>query len=51
MKDRQVLALARYRLQQAQEALHEAEILHREQAWRGTVNRAYYAMFYAILAR
>lgn len=46
----QVLALARYRLEQAHEALREAEILHREEAWRGAVNRAYYAMFYAILA-
>jgi uncharacterized protein (UPF0332 family) len=48
--NKQVLALARYRLQQAHEALHEAEILQREQAWRGTINRAYYAMFYTVLA-
>jgi len=46
----QVLALARYRLQQGREALSEAEILHRERAWRGAINRAYYAMFYAVLS-
>jgi uncharacterized protein (UPF0332 family) len=46
----QVLALAKYRIQQAKEALNEAEILQREQAWRGAINRAYYAMFYAVSA-
>jgi uncharacterized protein (UPF0332 family) len=46
----QTLSLARYRLQQAHEALKDAQILHREEAWRGAVNRAYYAMFYAVLS-
>ena len=48
--NQQVLALAKYRIQQAKESLNEAEILQREQAWRGTINRAYYAMFYAVSA-
>ena len=48
--NQQVLALARYRIQQANESLNEAEILQREQAWRGAINRAYYAMYYAVTA-
>ena len=50
MSNQQVLALARYRLQQAHDSLHEAEILLRERSWRGAMNREYYAMFYAVLA-
>ena len=50
MKPSQVLELARYRLGQARETLHEAEVLIQEQSWRGAVNRAYYAMFYSVLA-
>lgn len=46
----QLRALVRYRLDQAHETLHEAMILQQESAWRGTQNRAYYAMFYALLA-
>lgn len=49
MKQAQLQALLRYRLEQAHETLHEAEILLAEDALRGTVNRAYYAMFYALL--
>lgn len=49
MKPEQLGALLRYRLEQAHETLREAEILLNELAWRGTVNRAYYAMFYALL--
>jgi uncharacterized protein (UPF0332 family) len=37
-------------MQQARETLREAEILLNESALRGTINRAYYAMFYAVLA-
>ena len=40
----------RYRLAQAHETLRESEILLTEAALRGAVNRAYYAMFYALLA-
>lgn len=50
MKPEQVEILLRYRLEQARETLREAEILLAEDALRGTVNRAYYAMFYALLA-
>lgn len=50
MKPEQLEALLRYRVKQAHETLREAEILLKESAWRGTINRAYYAMFYALLA-
>ncbi|MBP1775547.1 MAG: hypothetical protein H6Q86_1553 [candidate division NC10 bacterium] len=43
-------ALVRYRIEQAEEALHAARILLREGSLRGSVNRSYYAMFYAVLA-
>lgn len=42
--------LVTYRLRQAQETLQEAEKLHEASLWRGSINRAYYAMFYAVLA-
>ncbi len=43
--------LARYRLTQAAESLEEAEYLLRGgKSARSVVNRAYYAMFYAVLA-
>jgi uncharacterized protein (UPF0332 family) len=50
LSDQQVLQLAQYRIQQAKDTLNEAEILAREESWRGTINRAYYAMFYTVLA-
>jgi len=43
-------ALLRYRLDQAHETLREADILLTSAAYRGAINRAYYAMFYALLA-
>jgi uncharacterized protein (UPF0332 family) len=43
--------LARYRLQQAQESLDEARfLLAGGKSARSVINRAYYAMFYAVLA-
>jgi uncharacterized protein (UPF0332 family) len=43
--------LALYRIQQVEEALDEAEFLYRgKKSPRSVINRAYYAMFYAILA-
>jgi len=42
--------LLRYRIQQAHETLREAQILLDQSALRGVVNRAYYAMFYSLLA-
>lgn len=50
MKTEQLEALLRYRMEQAHDTLREAEILLGESALRGTINRAYYAMFYALLA-
>ncbi len=50
MSKDQLKALLRYRMQQANETLHEAEILFNQSAYRGTINRAYYAMFYSVLA-
>ena len=50
MKPKQLEDLLRYRMEQAHETLREAEILFNESALRGTINRAYYAMFYALLA-
>jgi uncharacterized protein (UPF0332 family) len=43
--------LARYRMQQATESLDEARfLLNGGKSARSVVNRAYYAMFYAVLA-
>lgn len=50
MSDKQILELARYRIQQAHDSLREADILLQEAALRGSINRAYYAMFYAASA-
>lgn len=50
MKPEQLEDLLRYRMEQAHETLREAEILLDESALRGAINRAYYAMFYALLA-
>jgi len=38
------------RMKQARETLEEAETLFEQDYWRGTINRSYYAMFYAVLA-
>ena len=47
MKD----VLISYRLEQAEDSLREAELLlNAGKSFRGAVNRAYYAMFYAVLA-
>ncbi len=50
MIDARLRELVKLRMQQAGETLHEAQILNAEHANRGAVNRAYYAMFYAVLA-
>ena len=43
--------LARYQLQQADESLEEARyLLAGEKSLRSVANRAYYGMFYAVLA-
>lgn len=50
MSNEQLEALIGYRIEQAQGTLHEAQILLDEEKARGALNRAYYAMFYALLA-
>ena len=50
MSKDQLTALLRYRMEQANETLREAEILFNQSAYRGVINRAYYAMFYSVLA-
>jgi uncharacterized protein (UPF0332 family) len=47
-QDRQ--ALIEYRLKQAIDSMHQAEILAAAREWSGVVNRAYYSMFYSALA-
>lgn len=45
------LQLARYRLQQADDSISEAlYLLSGRQSPRSIINRAYYAMFYAVMA-
>lgn len=50
MSENQLKILLRYRMQQANETLNEADILFNQSSYRGTINRAYYAMFYSVLA-
>jgi uncharacterized protein (UPF0332 family) len=50
LKPEQLEDLLCYRMEQAHETLQEAEILLNASALRGAINRAYYAMFYALLA-
>ena len=45
-----IQTLVRYRLEQAAEALAAAELSLASALHRSAVNRAYYAMFYALLA-
>jgi len=46
--DQKTHHLCKYRLEQAEEALSEADLLLNAGHFRGAINRAYYAMFYAI---
>jgi len=49
-KEKQII-LARYRLKQAEESVDEAEyLLSGWKSPRSVINRAYYGMFYAVLA-
>jgi uncharacterized protein (UPF0332 family) len=50
VKQNQLRDLLHYRMGQAHETLREATLLREADALRGSVNRAYYAMFYAVLA-
>lgn len=49
MTDFQLELLVKYRLSQADETLTEAKLLFKELKIRGTINRSYYAMFYAVM--
>lgn len=50
MKEKHRKAIIKYRIEQAEEALRDAEILIQSGGYRSAVNRSYYAMFYAVLA-
>jgi uncharacterized protein (UPF0332 family) len=50
MSEERLRELIGLRMEQAAGTLQEAHILSAEHAGRGAVNRAYYAMFYAVLA-
>lgn len=51
MKNEKVISLVKYRLEQAQTALSDAKFLMEgNRSPQSIVNRAYYAMFYAVLA-
>jgi uncharacterized protein len=51
MKDQNQEILIRHRMKQAKDALEEANLLmSQSRTTLGAVNRAYYAMFYAVLA-
>lgn len=51
MKEEDIITLVKYRLEQAQTALDDAEfLLEGKRSTQSIVNRAYYAMFYAALA-
>ncbi|MEL6602010.1 MAG: HEPN domain-containing protein [Cyanobacteria bacterium J06614_10] len=49
MSDHQLRLLINYRLTEANETLMEAKLLLENNAFRGSINRSYYAMFYALL--
>ena len=50
LRDNAAEQAIRARTDQARETLKEAEVLFEQDFWRGTINRSYYAMFYAVLA-
>ena len=50
MDNKEVEVLARYRLAQSKENLEEAEALFQINKFKGSDNRAYYAIFHAIKA-
>jgi len=50
MMSENLKALVLYRIEQAEESLEAARVLLEQQLIRSASNRAYYAMFYAILA-
>ena len=48
---KEIVELIKYRLEEAEQSIKEAEVLLREgMSMRAVMNRLYYAMFYAVLA-
>jgi uncharacterized protein (UPF0332 family) len=50
MSRENIVALVQYRLEQADDALRAGHVLLDQELLRDAVNRAYYGMFYAVLA-
>lgn len=50
MSEENILALVQYRLKQADDAVRAGHVLLDQDLFGDAVNRAYYAMFYAVLA-
>ena len=50
MRNKEVETLAKYRIEQSKENLEEAEVLFKNNKFKGANNRAYYAIFHAIKA-
>lgn len=50
MDNQEMIALSKYRLEQAKENLEEAETLFNINKYKGANNRAYYSIFHAIKA-
>jgi uncharacterized protein (UPF0332 family) len=49
--NKELLALIKYRLKQADDSVKEAKVLLKEgMSLRSVMNRLYYAIFYAVLA-
>ncbi len=48
IKDQDIMDLCKYRFEQANESISEADILLSSGLYRGAINRAYYAMFYSL---
>lgn len=49
MMSEQLRLLVEYRFSEAKQTLEEARILVNNRAYRGSINRSYYAMFYATM--
>ena len=50
MRESDYRALIEYRLEEAIESLEDAELLLKSERYRSTINRLYYAAFYAVSA-
>ena len=50
LNEQEIQSLVTYRLQRANETLHEADILIENNCFNAAVNRLYYACYYAVIA-